>query len=98
MWSLQLYRVQLVSVVVLLFANSCVATELPAYNPGKLALLIGIDRYKSNSIRQLSGAVNDIRLMREVLIGKFGMPPRTSVCSRTSRLPIEILSIRSKIT
>jgi caspase domain-containing protein/subtilase family protein len=40
----------------------------------KRALLIGIDRYQSPEIRPLQGAVNDIMLMRTILIGKFDVP------------------------
>ncbi|HBP90827.1 MAG TPA: hypothetical protein DD706_24435 [Nitrospiraceae bacterium] len=66
---------QVLSALILLASSVCVAEELTPSQPAKLALLIGIDKYKSPDIRRLSGAVNDIRLMREVLIGKFGMPP-----------------------
>ena len=58
-----------------IFPSLCVAEEVPPAQPAKLALLIGVDRYKSPSLSQLRGSVNDVRLMRELLIGKFGMPP-----------------------
>lgn len=35
------------------------------------ALLIGIDEYAHSKVRDLSGAVNDVDRMRQVLIGKF---------------------------
>ena len=45
--------------------------------PAKWALLVGIDAYKQAPavISPLRGAVNDVRLMKQVLIGKFEFPP-----------------------
>ena len=40
--------------------------------PTKHALLIGIDEYKA--VGDLNGCVNDIELMRSILIGKFEIP------------------------
>lgn len=65
----------LVALLVLLGTNPSIAEQTSPAQPTKLALLIGIDTYKSPEVRQLRGAVNDIRLMREVLVGKFGVPP-----------------------
>lgn len=42
--------------------------------PNKWALLVGIDHYQSPDIPTLRGAVNDMMLMRDILIGKFGVP------------------------
>jgi hypothetical protein len=42
--------------------------------PTKRALLIGIDDYKAPHIPDLAGAVNDVKLMRNILIGKFDVP------------------------
>lgn len=42
----------------------------------KWALLIGIDHYQSSDIPTLQGAVNDVMLMRDVLIGKFNVPEK----------------------
>jgi hypothetical protein len=41
----------------------------------KWVLLIGIDHYQSPEIPTLRGAVNDVMLMRSILIGKFAVPP-----------------------
>lgn len=47
------------------------AAETDAAATGrKYALLIGIDDYKA--VTDLNGAVNDIRLMRELLVGQYG--------------------------
>ena len=61
--------------ILLLFAaisGACVAAD---GQPRKRALLIGIDNYKAAHVPKLQGAVNDVRLMHALLIGKFGMPP-----------------------
>jgi Caspase domain/Subtilase family len=47
-----------------------------AAKQNKWALLIGIDQYQSPDIRTLQGAVNDVMLMRDVLIGKFNVPEK----------------------
>jgi uncharacterized caspase-like protein len=57
---------------------AAVSREQPTPAAGQrkaLALLIGIDRYASPDVPPLTGAVNDVRLMREILIGKFGFAP-----------------------
>lgn len=41
--------------------------------PARRALLIGIDDYRH--VPDLAGTVNDVELMRSVLIGKFDFPP-----------------------
>jgi uncharacterized caspase-like protein len=46
-----------------------------ADQPTKWALLIGIDDYKADHISDLRGCVNDVMLMREILVGKFDVPP-----------------------
>jgi hypothetical protein len=51
-------------------AKSVRAAENPSAR--KLALLIGINRYRSGQIPQLSGCVNDIKGMYSVLIGSYG--------------------------
>jgi hypothetical protein len=38
----------------------------------KLALLVGIDKYKSDKIPPLLGAVNDVSGMEHLLVGRFG--------------------------
>lgn len=43
--------------------------------PAKWALLVGVDEYQSPDVPPLKGAVNDVRLMRQVLVGKFDFPP-----------------------
>jgi subtilisin family serine protease len=70
-----LYVTPITSALILLFTSLCVAETTRPSQPAKLALLIGIDKYKSPEIRPLRGAVNDVRLLRELLIGKFGMAP-----------------------
>jgi hypothetical protein len=46
----------------------------PAQN--KLALLVGIDKYKyPNIVSPLAGAVNDVEDMKALLIGKYEFPP-----------------------
>jgi hypothetical protein len=48
----------------------------PTVSPRKLALLIGINKYKysdpKNGFYNLHGCINDIHRMRNLLIGKFG--------------------------
>lgn len=65
----------LVFLLVMVFTSLEAAETKHPTQFAKLALLIGVDKYKSTDIRPLQGAVNDIRLMREVLVGKFGVPP-----------------------
>ena len=64
-------KMQVILAVVLLFS---LTSAVLAENPTKRALLIGIDDYKSASVSDLKGAVNDALLMRTILIGKFGVP------------------------
>ena len=45
------------------------AIETPSQ---KLALLVGINQYKSDKIPPLLGAVNDVVGMRDLLVGRFG--------------------------
>jgi hypothetical protein len=40
--------------------------------PRKLALLVGIDRYRSPNIPELRGCRNDVEAMRSLLIGSYG--------------------------
>src|SRR5437870_5157357 len=52
------------------------ASAPPSAQPGKRALLVGINRYKySNVIPPLAGSVNDIEDMKALLIGKFNFAP-----------------------
>ncbi len=44
------------------------------HTPTKHALLIGIDNYKASQISTLRGCVNDVELMKTILIGKFDFP------------------------
>ncbi len=47
--------------------------ETPGVAPRKLALLIGIDKYRyPNKVSNLDGCVNDVEDMRELLVNKFG--------------------------
>lgn len=61
------------------FSGVASAADSHASQPKKLALLIGIDDYKSADIPKLRGAVNDVNLMRGVLIGKFDFTPENIV-------------------
>lgn len=42
---------------------------------GRYALLIGITDYQSSNLRSLQGPENDLRLVQEVLISRFKVPP-----------------------
>lgn len=46
-----------------------------ARQPTKLALLVGINEYESPKINDLSGAVNDVRNMESLLVGKYNFSP-----------------------
>lgn len=70
-----LSKASLILALLLPFTSLSVAQTARSSQPAKRALLIGIDKYKSAGVTQLRGAVNDVRLMRELLIGKFDMPP-----------------------
>lgn len=51
------------------------AAEAPATDVTRLALLVGIDKYPNLAAHeQLAGCVNDTRLMRELLMQRFGFP------------------------
>src|SRR5689334_18546229 len=53
--------------------NSLVCQPQPIASPSrKLALLVGINRYKAQQIPSLEGPVNDVHRVQAVLIGKFG--------------------------
>src|SRR5262245_36402714 len=41
----------------------------------KLALLVGINKYKAKEIPSLEGPVNDVHRMQALLVGKFGFAP-----------------------
>jgi subtilisin family serine protease len=69
------YVTPIMSALILLFTSLYAVADVSSAQPAKLALLIGIDNYKAPEIRPLRGAVNDVRLMRELLVGKFGMAP-----------------------
>ena len=63
-------------------ANTALADQppgpvAPAPNAGaakKLALLVGINNYKSEKIPKLRGAVNDVNGMKRLLVERFGFP------------------------
>jgi hypothetical protein len=42
--------------------------------PGVRALLVGIDRYADASLTTLRGCVNDVRVARDVLVDRLGIP------------------------
>ncbi len=62
------------SAFLIAFTWLCSTGVVFADDPEKRALLIGIDEYKSSSVSDLRGAVNDVMLMRNILIAKFGVP------------------------
>ena len=51
--------------------SSCL---LAPQGPTKRALLIGIDDYAATTVADLRGCVNDVELMKTVLVGKFEIP------------------------
>ncbi len=61
--------------------------------PTRRALLIGIDAYPR--LRQLSGCVNDVRLMRAILQDTFGFPPEQITILETTRRRRPTFSRRS---
>ncbi len=62
----------LVALTVLCIHISPVSSAEPV--PTKRALLIGIDDYKASGVTDLRGCVNDVELMKNILIGKFDVP------------------------
>ena len=60
--------------VTLVFITSLLLSNLSiASIPEKYALLIGIDEYEA--VADLAGTVNDVELMRNVLVSKYDVPP-----------------------
>jgi len=53
--------------------------------PAKWALLVGINRYKSDKISELAGSLNDVEEMKELLIGKFEFPPENIMVLKDSQ-------------
>src|SRR5882724_5283765 len=53
--------------------------------PAKWALLVGINRYKSDKISELAGSLNDVEEMKELLIGKFQFPPENILVLKDSQ-------------
>lgn len=41
----------------------------------RVALLVGIDRYRSEGINRLTGCVNDVHAMKELLVSRYGFAP-----------------------
>ncbi len=60
-----------------------------AAGPTKRALLIGVDEYRSPKVRDLKGCVNDVRLMRALLVERFGFPPGNVVMLESRRADAE---------
>jgi uncharacterized caspase-like protein len=48
--------------------------NVAADKANKWVLLVGIDDYKAGHISDLRGCVNDVMLMRDILVGKFNVP------------------------
>jgi len=57
----------------------------PPQTPAKWALLVGINKYKSDKISALEGSLNDVEDMRQLLIGKFEFPPENILVLRDSQ-------------
>ena len=72
-------RLAVVAMILCALIISCLkiidTPNTAAGQPTKRALLIGIDDYKADHISDLRGCVNDVMLMREILVGKFDVPP-----------------------
>ena len=61
-------------------AQNPVGSAAASKVPNKLALLVAINNYRNSElISPLSGSINDIEDMRQVLIGKFDFPPENIV-------------------
>ena len=64
-------------------AASTLAPQSPETSPNtptKLALLVGINKYKySDKISSLAGSINDVEDMHRLLVGKFEFPPENIV-------------------
>lgn len=69
--------------VIFLFAFVSFPSVAPALSPTKRALLIGIDSYQQ--VPDLRGCVNDVELMRALLIGKFDVAPENIEVLTNSR-------------
>jgi len=44
--------------------------------PGRYALIVGIDNYRSSKIRILHGCKNDVKALKSVLVGRYHFPER----------------------
>src|SRR5262249_17692591 len=64
-------------VAFLLFICNYLASQQqpPPSDQRKLALLVGVNRYKAREIPSLEGPVNDVHRMQALLVGKFGFAP-----------------------
>lgn len=51
----------------------------------KRALLIGINEYKAASVSDLGGCVNDVELMKSLLVGKFDFPAENVLVLRDAQ-------------
>jgi hypothetical protein len=69
--NIQSCRLKLFVLLVLALVGMGVVSVAFSAAPAKRALLIGIDKYKADSVRNLRGCVNDTELMRGILVGKF---------------------------
>jgi len=57
-----------------------IPADPPRLQPGpRLALLVGINRYKDERMRALTGCENDVRLMQQTLTNDFGFLPANVV-------------------
>ncbi|MGH9866923.1 MAG: caspase family protein [Candidatus Polarisedimenticolia bacterium] len=60
--------------------NGCTAEAKGEAGQRFFALLVGVGRYKSPSIKTLHGPPNDVAAMRELLVGRYGFPA-ANVCT-----------------
>jgi hypothetical protein len=64
--------------------ESFVTTEAAGADAGprKVALLVGINQYEDSNIRALRGALNDVEVFKDVLVGKFGFEEKSILTLR----------------
>lgn len=53
--------------------------------PVKRAVLVGVDEYRSSGVRNLAGCVNDVELMKTILVGKFEFAPENVLVLRNDQ-------------
>ena len=56
----------------LIAALGCLGLDTALAAPERRALLIGINEYASPKVVDLRGAVNDVKMLRRILVSRFG--------------------------